>query len=503
SKNFYLAHCLGKLQNILQGHKRLLNKSFLGGQGGQFFKNAPLAAGGKFVLLIVFCLCSSFAFAGNKKNIETKITGLLARVPAQSMLEKDRLCAEIIKLGPAGLGEICRMLAPPGETDDSKARFVLSALAGYSTVERNEAARKIFVKTVLDALQSEAHPEVKAFLIEQLQVCGKAEAVGPLGTFLADDLLCAPAARALAAIGSPGANKVLTAAFHTAKDKRLLSIINALGKQAGFDSGVTRKLRVYASGQERELRWAALYALGNSGADCAAPLLHRALKQESGYYRDKALSLYLLTARRFYEKGSREKSRKMCTALLRSVAIQENPHQQGAVLATLISLLKDKSLDYLLAALDSPYKEYRTAALNMARSVPGPEATQKWVEKARTAAPPARAEIIAMLGQRGDKTALPEVLKALKSKNEKIRRAAIPAAARLGKAAALPGFQAILAAGKTAEVALVRQWLLTIPGEEVVAALLSTFTRMPPVSRAAALDIFSARQRTDLREVAV
>lgn len=484
-------------------YKSRLNKSFAGVQGAVLQKS-PLPAGGKpikiFLTLIFLSLyiIPGHLNGGETKLLKTRIVDLLALVPAETMQERDRVCAGLMKLGPAGLKEICRMLVPPGEVDDAAVRFALSGLAAYTTLERNEADRKILVRVILDVLKSNKPAEVKSFLIRQLQTCGKRESVEPLGFFLEDEKLCEPAAQALLAIRTPGVGKVFEKAFPSADGKRLVTIIKALGELGHFD--ITKEIKKYTYNKNPDLRWAALYALANSGDESAAFMLNKALKQESGSSRDKAFSLYLLTARRLYEKGKQEKAVGMCSRLINAPPSKENPHWQSMALSTLVSLLEDKSLDFLLTALDSPNKQYHAAALKMASAVPGPKATKEWVKKAREVQPPVRAGIIAMLGLRGDDTALPEVLQALEEDSKEVRLAAIPAAARLGKAAALPGIMEILKSGKPDEVELARDSLLTIPGEKVVSTLVSFFPRLPAVSRAAAMDIFSARLITEQLE---
>ena len=52
-------------------------------------------------------------------------------VPGRDVLEEDALCAEILKLGPAAVQEICGRVLPPGEGDDTRARFAVNGLAVY------------------------------------------------------------------------------------------------------------------------------------------------------------------------------------------------------------------------------------------------------------------------------------------------------------------------------------------------------------------------------------
>ena len=66
-----------------------------------------------------------------------------------------------------------------------------------------------------------------------------------------------------------------------------------------------------------------------------------------------------------------------------------------------------EALPSLLRAVDNKDKAYRNAALNFAETIPGVAATRQWIAKAQKANPELRAEIIGMLGRRGDARALP------------------------------------------------------------------------------------------------
>ena len=69
-----------------------------------------------------------------------------------------------------------------------------------------------------------------------------------------------------------------------------------------------------------------------------------------------------------------------------------------------------------------------------------------------------------MLGQRRDAAALPFVRESLRSGDEAVRLAAIPAAARLGGEAVLPDLLPLLGSANAAESAALKAALLGYPG---------------------------------------
>jgi hypothetical protein len=71
--------------------------------------------------------------------------------------------------------------------------------------------------------------ELKAFIVRQLQLCGRPDEVPALARLLPSDRLCAPAAQALIAIGGDGALAALREALPKAEGKRELAIHQAVG----------------------------------------------------------------------------------------------------------------------------------------------------------------------------------------------------------------------------------------------------------------------------------
>ena len=56
-------------------------------------------------------------------------SGILERFPARDAATRDDLCVEILGLGPEAIGDICGQVLPPGQGDDSQARYAVGALA--------------------------------------------------------------------------------------------------------------------------------------------------------------------------------------------------------------------------------------------------------------------------------------------------------------------------------------------------------------------------------------
>jgi HEAT repeat protein len=129
----------------------------------------------------------------------------------------------------------------------------------------------------------------------------------------------------------------------------------------------------------------------------------------------------------------------------------------------------------------------------MAATVGTNDATARWVDKAAASSPEVRAEIIGMLGRRGDKTALPFVRENLKNDDEIIRLAAIPAAARLGGEAVLPDLFALAGSGDEKTIAALKTVLLGFDGRQVVPDAVRLLEATPLPGKAALVEIIGEK----------
>jgi len=432
-------------------------------------------------------------------NLKAKVTGLLGRYPAATAADKDALSAEILKLGPAAVGEICGRVLAPGAGDDSAARFALNGLAAYVMRAGAEKERLLYVRALLEALGRAPGKDVKAFLISQLQLTGGKECVRPLAGYLADVKLAEPAAQALLAIRLPETASAFLKALDSAPAAAKVTIIKALGELRSRDA--VKKILPYAGSADDNVRRTALFALANIGDPRAGQVLDKARIAASPYERSQAPALYLLYARRLVESGHAMDGLAICRSLLKYYATPVENHVAANALGLIAAALKDRALPDLLTAADSPVLELRAAALELAMSIPGSDATAKWIEKAAAAPAEVRAEIISMLGRRKDASALPAVREALRSPDKPVRLAAIPAAVRLGGDAVLPDLLPFFASGDAEEIAAVKEAALGFGAALVVPEAVRLMESAPPAGQAALIEILAekgARDRLDL-----
>lgn len=444
------------------------------------------------VLAVLCCAVSLALPADDVSALKTKVGDILSRFPASSAEGRDRLAAEVIQLGPAGIQLICGMLVAPGTGDDTLARFALNGVAVHISHGSTEKKREMYARTLIESLEMAKDNEVKAFLIRQLQLAGKKEAVKPLKKYLKDKRLCEPATQALLAIRTKDAEKALLRSLGTVSAPNRITIIKALGELRSQKAA--KKIIKYSKTRDKNLRDVALYALANIGHPNSEKVLDKIGVTAPSYERAKAPSLYLLYAQRLAESGRTAQCVRVCRKMIKNYTAPQESHIQCAALSTLAAALGENASMDLLAAMDNPNRELRWRALELAGAIKGEEATARWIEKIAGVTPEVQTEIITMLGRRGDKTALPTLLQKLKSEEKPVRLAAIPAAAWIGGSNILPELMDVLGTGGAEEIRAVKQVLLGLPGSPVVSESVERLEEMPPPGRVALLEILSERR---------
>ena len=429
---------------------------------------------------------SAQAAPAGAADLKARVSSILDRFPAETAAARDALCAEIIKLGPTALAETCSRVLPPGAGNDAKARFAVNGLAVYVTRAGAESERLLFVKSLLAAAGS-PDKNVAAFFISQVQLAGKAEAVKPLARYLVDEELAGPVVAALQTIGGPEAVRTLLASFDKAPRNARMAIVDALGAMRSREA-VKKLLALTESGDEG-LRRAARFALANIGDPAASAVLSKVRIDASFRERNEAPGLYLLFARRLTETGKTSEGLAAARAVLGSHAGPEESQVASEALALIASVLRDKAVPELIGAVDSPVGAVRGTALELASSLGTGEATVQWIAKAAASEPEVRAEILGMLGRRGDASALPFVRESLRSRDQAVRLAAIPTAVRLGGEAVLPDLFALAGADDEAEIAALKTALLGYDGLRVVPEAVRLLDATPLPGKAALIDV--------------
>jgi HEAT repeat protein len=171
-------------------------------------------------------------------------------------------------------------------------------------------------------------------------------------------------------------------------------------------------------------------------------------------------------------------------------------------LAPAHAALQDAAPDVVVSALGCEDVFTRELALaQIARENRAPALTKAAaVALPKLARPDVRAQLIAVLAERGDAAALPAVRRALKDPDPQVRAAAAQACGLLKDAQAADALFAMLG-GEQDEAA--REALRRIPGVRVDARLKKMIRKEQGVARVQALELLCARRGRDVFEVAL
>lgn len=434
----------------------------------------------------------SLVLVSDAMSQAASVQALMEKLPAANFELEKSVAAELVELGQDGLLGLCQELVPAGTGDDTQVRFALNAVTMYVNQPDREAVRKIYVSALAQALRAATNKEVQAFLIRQLQLVGKDEAIEPLSRFLTDQRLCEPAVQALVRIGGDQAGAALAQALPQRMGNMTIALVRGLGALR-YEAAAQALVR-FTDSRNENLQLAALWALANIGHPSAEEPLSSACSVDASYVRAKANAYYLLYAQRLAETAAQRSSGvQICRKLVR---VKSCPaHVRSSALGVLVDVLGDRALDDLLGAVDADSHELRATALSFAGRIPGAQATEKWVNKCRQAGVPAKIQILRMLGQRDDQTALAALVAALSDADPGVRLAALDATVDLGGDRAVADLLEAMARSKSDdEIQAFQSALSRVGGPKVLPALANALADMPVRPRIALIEILEKRE---------
>lgn len=420
---------------------------------------------------------------------------IVANLPADTVDAGRQAAADLVKLGPDAVRDVVRMVVPQGTGDDAKARTALNGLAYHVTRPGAETERAMVAGVLVESLPAAATAEVKAFLVSLLQMVGKEESVPALAKLLGDADLADPAARALVRINTPGVVPALVQALPTAKGPARGTILVALTELRARPA--VPALLPLASDEDATIRRLALDALAAIGDPAAADVLAKATQAGGSFDKSHAKARYLRFAGRLAEGGDKAKCAAICREVIRTNTDARENHIVCEALATLADALAAESLPDLTAAMDSPNRQLRVAAMRLAQAMPGEAVTAALLAKLKQAAPVAQADLLDALSRRGDKVALPAVVEAIRSPEKAVRLAAVEAAGRFTGPEVVAALVAVVQMDQADEVKAAQDVLARIPGDAVLAAVATAAAKAPPApARIALLQVLADRRAT-------
>jgi len=346
---------------------------------------------------------------------------------------------------------------------------------------QEEAARAVAV------LKSDASVFDKAKACQRLAVIGDKEAVPALAALLADENLSNYARTGLEAIPDPAADDALRDAMGRLEGNRLIGVISSIGRRR--DAEAVDRLATRLKDGDPAVAGAAAKAIGCIGNAQAAGILQKALTEAAPDVRPTAASGCLICAEGLAKQGQRDQA----LALYDTVRKAELPEHvvMAATLHAIVARGND-GIPLLVEELESDDEARFRNAIHAARSLDG---DVSGVLMAQFDKQPAARQVLLLLalGDLGDKTALPTILKAAKTATGDVRVEGIRLLATFGDASAVPILFDAAAEADESIVQAARSALAAIESEEVDAAIVTMLDSGNEGTRLLAIELAGQR----------
>ncbi|MDR1681411.1 MAG: DUF1080 domain-containing protein [Prevotellaceae bacterium] len=456
-----------------------------------------------FLVIVSVLLAGGFvaqAQTPTGRTATTLIADVLAQVPAPDEATALAQSDELLSTGENGLLQLLEMLNTPDERR-AKVEILVAGLTHFVTAQGQEARRLTLAGAYVKAIDRLQNTDRQAFIIRQLELVGRDEAVGKLASLLGNDALSSPAAVALAAIGSPAAGRALVDALtqQPLNIRQKENVIRAVGHMQA--PGAEDALRALAS--EPALQGAVWYALSRTGSVASLPVLASAAKNV--YYASEpagATEAYLQLIRRLLEAGAVKEAEKAASDLWKQAEKTGQTHIRAAALQLRMAAHPDRAPAFVKEALKDKNRSYRNAVLDDALNYRLAGTEKVVVEALKKADDERKADILHWYIKIYDR---PDVRRQLADPgtglfiglladaNADIRKAAAFLLAKTGDAAATAALAGLLTGADGRDVSLAKDALMTVKGDiaAVVAPLLPEATGQGKV---AILELLAARK---------
>lgn len=326
----------------------------------------------------------------------------------------------------------------------------------------------------------------------QLALVGGKDSVAPLAALLGNEELSHNARYALEPNPDPSVDVALRDALGRLKGQPLVGVIGSVGVRR--DSKAVSALAKLLSDSDPVVARAAARSLGKIGTSAAGNVLQQALPQASAENRLDFCEGLFRCAEALAGSGQKQQA----LAIYDELRKLDSPHQvrggalRGAILARGpegMNLLREnlRSNDYILFS----------AAVQVSQEMPGPEVTKALLEEMKGRPVDNQVVMIQALGRRGDKTAVPVLLDAVKAGDKPIRLTAIRTVTEMADPAAVPVLVGLLNDTDREIAQTARGSLAALPGREADAAVTEMFTGGNADKQRMALTLMEQRRMAD------
>ena len=441
-------------------------------------------------------LVSSRALAQDKKDertTTTRIADLLAQLPARNSVQLAGNMKEVAVLGEEGYVTLISGLTPPEKGNNAAIEYAVGGFTAYATKSDQQSLKSMAIAAYCKSLAKLTDKQNKAFIISQFDLIGDDAAVPCLTAYLTDDQLADEASRALAKIGTAAATNALVGGLSKANGKAKIAIVEALGHTN--DKAAATAIAPLAASNDKALSKVSLYALANIGDASSKEVLVKAAEQ-AGYKYDQtnAVAALLQYAQKSIatDKAGVESIAK---TILAKATADDQVNERVAALKLLSATQSDQQA--LLAAMGDKQFEYRAAAVKLAAAGVNDANSGDWINQLKKVDAPTQVSILDMLANSKAKSALPDVLKLIKSDDQQVKLAAINAAVKLGQEEVLDEFLKLMTKANAADITGIANGILRIKGDGVATKVAAFIPKAKPEVQVALINILAARAATN------
>jgi len=390
-----------------------------------------------FISGLTLLLFSLSAYSQDKRTLETRVADILAQLPAGDLQYTEKLMTDILLLGEPGIMQICDRIIPAGTGDDTAPRFAAESLSRFLSQRGKENERAMWEKICISYATREKDPGVIDFFVKQLQLIGSDRTAEALKMYISDKENCSAAISAITAIGGPAAEHILAESL---KDRNLpcaAAVMNALASMKS--QAAVNEYILWSSDINVNTKAAAYNALAQSASPLAYPVLLKAAQGHMYHWESTGATAALVNyAGNVALNGDIKMMDKICKLLISRCNDRLTIMYKTAALDTYVAFHGIDAMPLILKAAAHNDSRYRNAAIMMSMSIKESTMVNKWISYFPKAIAEAKPDIIYMLGERGDKAALPVINSSLNSNDPALRSAAAQALARMNGAAAIP-----------------------------------------------------------------
>lgn len=333
------------------------------------------------------------------RTAKTIVADVLAQMPAQKGESYNDQFKDLSSTGEEGVFQLVRMMNTPGNGSNSQVEYALGGLSDYVSAPGLEPLRLTTSNAYVKALDMVVDREIKAFIIRQLEIIGSDEAVDKLSSYLDNESLSGPAARALSSINTSASQKALLNGLSSEKNKKSKQdLILAVARLKITDS--ENILRRMLNANSEDMQETVLYALSQVGTKASLPDLAAAAKGDSyTLKKNSATEAYIALIKRILGQSDVKDAEKAAKALMKDAGKAGQVQTRIAVLEILMMAKPADASKLLQKALKDSNDVYRFAALTFASDYADSDMYNELIKSLKKSKPEVQADILNWLNQ--------------------------------------------------------------------------------------------------------